>query len=289
MLLEEQSEDHALRMTDASTTADQIFALHDLRSLRPDGYQRFARRHHAAAVRGGFRRSLSGGLIAVLPLYGVLAPRGTDPILAPWAQTSLKQVGREFRQALADPSISAIVLDIDSPGGAVYGVAELADEIQSARGGRKRIAAIANSLAASAAYWIASACDELSVTPSGEVGSIGLCTSHEDVSALEAKLGIRTTAKVRFVRQPRLHITRSQGGKPPCQTEASTAVSRRFVYRRWQWPRSSTHEQIRSPLQASRLHGRLRTLDRLANSTGFVAIAASTTSNAGFKRVGRFK
>ena len=45
------------------------------------------------------------------------------------------------------------MLDVDSPGGSVYGIAELADEIRAARG-RKPIVAVANSVAASAAYWI---------------------------------------------------------------------------------------------------------------------------------------
>lgn len=42
--------------------------------------------------------------------------------------------------------------------------------------------AIANHLAASAAYWIGSAADELVVTPSGEVGAIGVFAAHEDIS-----------------------------------------------------------------------------------------------------------
>ena len=81
--------------------------------------------------------------------------------------------GAAFDRAAADSSIGAIVLNIDSPGGSVYGVEELADKIYKARG-TKPVYAVANSLAASAAYWIGSAASQLYVTPSGEVGSIGV-------------------------------------------------------------------------------------------------------------------
>jgi signal peptide peptidase SppA len=71
-------------------------------------------------------------------------------------------------------------------------VPELASEIMAARGS-KPIIAQANPMAASGAYWIASACDELVVTPSGDVGSIGVYTAHQDVSALQEKMGVKTT------------------------------------------------------------------------------------------------
>jgi signal peptide peptidase SppA len=67
----------------------------------------------------------------------------------------------------------------------VYGVQELADEIYAARS-TKPVIGIANSLAASAAYWIGASCSELYCTPGGEVGSIGVYTEHLDMSkALE--------------------------------------------------------------------------------------------------------
>ena len=70
------------------------------------------------------------------------------------------------------------------------GVEELSAEIFQARG-QKPITAVANSLAASAAYWIATAADELVVTPSGEVGSIGVFAAHEDVSGMLEQAGVK--------------------------------------------------------------------------------------------------
>ena len=74
----------------------------------------------------------------------------------------------------------------------VYGVAELADQIQSARAS-KPVVAIANSLAASAAYWIGCAAGEFYVTPGGEVGSIGVWQAHFDYSQAIASEGVKPT------------------------------------------------------------------------------------------------
>ena len=100
--------------------------------------------------------------------------------------TSCDSIGAALNDALNDPSIGRIVLDIDSPGGSVYGVGELAASIRAARS-QKPIVAVANSLAASAAYWIGSQASRMYVSPGGEVGSIGVYVEHADTSkALEA-------------------------------------------------------------------------------------------------------
>ncbi len=135
----------------------------------------------------------SGGGIAVLPLYGVVTQRGNmvDNISGPGA-TSTEQFSAALRQLLADDSVSQILIEIDSPGGSVYGVAELADEIFQARS-QKPIVAIANSLAASAAYWIGCSANEFYMTPGGEVGSIGVWQAHQDFSKAFDEAGIKTT------------------------------------------------------------------------------------------------
>jgi capsid assembly protease len=69
---------------------------------------------------------------------------------------------------------------VDSPGGQVSGIDELSKQIFDARGS-KPVVAVANHLAASAAYWIATAADELVVSPSAEVGSIGVFAAHEQL------------------------------------------------------------------------------------------------------------
>lgn len=154
--------------------------------------------HYLADAETGerFVRSQAGGalesrrpIIAVISMVGVVAQRA-DALAESSGAVSIEAVGRRFRAALNDPMVKAIVFDIDSPGGGVYGVQELADEIRAGRS-VKPIYGIANSMAASAGYWILSACTEVSVVPSGEVGSIGVYSMHQDVSKAMEDAGVK--------------------------------------------------------------------------------------------------
>ena len=129
--------------------------------------------------------------VAVLPLFGTIFPRANLMTQMSGA-TSAERFSMQFAELVKDPEVGAIVIDVNSPGGSVYGVEEAAKQIFEARG-TKPIIAVANHLAASAAYWIASAADELVVSPSGEVGSIGVFATHEDVSGFLEKEGVKTT------------------------------------------------------------------------------------------------
>lgn len=131
------------------------------------------------------------GDVAVLPLFGVIFPRA-NMMTEFSGGTSAERFGQVFRGVMADPGVGAVVLDVDSPGGAVTGVDELSSIIYGARG-TKPVIAVANHLAASAAYWIATAADELVVTPSAEVGSIGVFAAHEDVSKALEMQGVKST------------------------------------------------------------------------------------------------
>lgn len=142
----------------------------------------------AAASRPKLR---SNGDIAVLPLVGTISHR-MGMLSQSSGGTSVEAFTREFRSLVNDPSVAAIVLDVDSPGGSVSGIDELSSEIHSARG-IKPISAVANSLAASAAYWIATAADELVITPSGEVGSVGVIAAHEDQSGRYDQMGVKVS------------------------------------------------------------------------------------------------
>jgi len=114
--------------------------------------------------------------VAVLPLLGTITQR-SDMITEFSGGTSTDRWGREFDALVNDPEVGSIVLDVDSPGGTIYGVPELAAKVFAARG-TKPIIAVANSFMASAAYWIGTAADEVVVTPSGDVGSIGVLAIH---------------------------------------------------------------------------------------------------------------
>lgn len=131
------------------------------------------------------------GAVAVLPLHGVMAQR-MNMMEAMSGGTSTELFGKAFTAAVADPAIGGIVIDIDSPGGSVFGVQELWQTVMNARG-EKPVIAMANSMAASAAYWVATAADEIVVTPGGQMGSIGVLMAHSDLSAQLELLGEKVT------------------------------------------------------------------------------------------------
>lgn len=145
----------------------------------------------AAASNGPRTGGAKSRNVAVLPVYGPILPRG-NMLARSSGGTSAETIRDDFRVALADPDVDGIVFDVDSPGGVVEGIGELADEIRAARG-QKPMAAVANHLSASAAYWAMAGVDELVATPSASVGSIGVFTAHQDVSAAMEQKGIRTT------------------------------------------------------------------------------------------------
>ena len=131
------------------------------------------------------------GAVAVLPLRGVITNRA-NMMNSFSGGTSAEQFAAAFQAALHDDGVKAIVLDVDSPGGAVAGTDELSSMIHEARGGKPIVAQV-NATAASAAYWIASAADETAVTPSARVGSVGVIWSHQDASKAMKREGVKTT------------------------------------------------------------------------------------------------
>jgi len=172
---------------------EKLGLLADLLVARAEG-EKLVSSEMAAAISDARAAEIADvdGKVAVIPVYGVLAQK-MDFMSAMSGGTSYAGIKKALHSALANEDVKAVVLDIDSPGGTVPGTDELASEIRAIRGGEKPIIAQVNSLAASAAYWIASAADEIVVTPSGRAGSIGVYTAHDDLSAALEKRGIKRT------------------------------------------------------------------------------------------------
>lgn len=97
--------------------------------------------------------------------------------------------------AQSNKEVGAILLDIDSPGGEVAGCFDFARKLRKmgASGGGKPIVAFANEMACSAAYAIASSCDAVMTTQTGQVGSIGVWTMLVDMTKGLTKNGISAT------------------------------------------------------------------------------------------------
>lgn len=130
---------------------------------------------------------LSGGESKVLSMLsqdgvGVLLINGTiddsGPVLG-----ELKR----FREA---PWIKAMVVRIDSPGGAVAPTQEIYEEIRKAKG-KKPVIASMGSMATSGGYYIASACDKIVASPGTLTGSIGVIMQLGNFEELMKKVGIQ--------------------------------------------------------------------------------------------------
>jgi len=130
--------------------------------------------------------------VALIDIFGILAHRsgGMNPDSSPIL--SYEEISDQLQQALADPSVQQIAIQLDSPGGEVSGAFQLAEQIRTWCT-LKPIHALANDLAASAAYLIGSAATTLTVSPTGQVGSIGVVMRHVDVSQAMERDGVKVT------------------------------------------------------------------------------------------------
>ncbi len=131
--------------------------------------------------------------VAIIPVTGPLF-RYANLFTAVSGASSYELIARDFTAALENPQIKGIILDIDSPGGEVNGVSELSNMVYAARG-KKPVVAYASGDAASGAYWIASAADEIVVSDTSALGSIGVVgmyrgksgKSNEDVEIVSSQ------------------------------------------------------------------------------------------------------
>lgn len=129
--------------------------------------------------------------VAVINVIGELVHRSS------WMNAfsglvSYEELGAAFRQAVADPNAKSILLRMDSPGGEVAGLNDLADEIYASRS-KKPSTAIAEDMACSAAYLIASACEKFYATQGAMTGSIGVVWTHISYSEAMKQRGVVVT------------------------------------------------------------------------------------------------
>lgn len=104
-------------------------------------------------------------------------------------------IAKDLKTLRDDPSVRAIVLEIDSPGGDGGGCNELSDLVFSLRQVKPVVAYIAG-CGCSAAYWIASAAARIVADPTAVIGSIGAIISFLDTTGWEEKQGLRTIEMV---------------------------------------------------------------------------------------------
>jgi protease-4 len=143
------------------------------------------RGNQAAAGRGGAgSANTSGSKVAVIPVQGTVQKRGG------YCSLGTKDLVAHLQAANRDPEISAIVLDIDSPGGQVNGTEELAQAVALSG---KPVVAYIDGLGASAAYWIASQASYIFINSAstGYAGSLGVLCMSINQSDFLAKQGLK--------------------------------------------------------------------------------------------------
>lgn len=167
--------------------------LERVRGDRPTDDEISARVETAALSNGDRIGRQDIGGVAVIPVYGVIGPR-MNLMMAYSGGTSLEELGGAIDEAVNDADVKAIVLDMDSPGGSVEGLAEFAAYLRNVRDkGGKPIATVVNYQSASAAYYIAAQTSEILSSPSGLIGCIGTIARHIDESRADEMEGITTT------------------------------------------------------------------------------------------------
>lgn len=157
--------------------------------------------------------------IRVLNVSGGLVPRPVPGVCDP-GPVSYAALRDRFDAALADESVAAIVLRVDSPGGLASGLFDLTDHIHANRG-IKPIVAVVDDMAYSAAYAIAAACDEVWVTRTGGVGSVGAAAFHVSQAGYNKNVGLEVTPIYSGARKIDFnpHFALSDEAKASAQTE----------------------------------------------------------------------
>ncbi len=151
--------------------------------------------------------------VATINITGPLLPTTDEFDRVMLGATSLDEVRSTVESAAADPAVTSIVLNIDSPGGTVRGTPEAADAIYEASK-VKPVRAHTSGTMASAAYWLGSQATSVSMTRSASVGSIGVMVPHIDQSKRAEMLGVKvelfTTGKFKAAGFPGTSLTESQ-------------------------------------------------------------------------------
>lgn len=206
------------------------------------------------------------GSVAILEARGPLFRRA-NLFTAISGATSYDIMRRDLQSALDDPSIRAIVMNFDTPGGEVTGVDELAKAIRAGKA-IKPIMAYVGGSAASAGYWLASQATEIVIAETAVLGSIGVRAVIQDTSEKDAQQG-------------RLEFISSQS--PGKRTDLKSDEGRGRVQR--------TIDALADVFIATVAHGRgIKTDDVIAKFGGGDVLIGSAAIDAGMAdRLGNFE
>lgn len=128
------------------------------------------------------------GRVAQVPIRGVMI-KGIGPDAGDYGAVDTRLVRFAVDAAALDPEIASVLLVIDTPGGSVDGIAELADAIYAARQ-NKPVRAQVDGMMASAGFYVGSQAETIAAQRMDLIGSVGAAIRLYDYSGLFQDLGI---------------------------------------------------------------------------------------------------
>jgi ClpP class serine protease len=168
--------EEGMQLVLAVATRGELFEDVKRRALEARGGEPLANAHSTTTRKG----------VAVIPIAGPLM-RHANMLTEISGATSYGAVRKDLQLAMDDPKVRSILLRIDSPGGEVTGVSEMAQAIHEADK-TKPIKAYVEGSANSAAYWLASATREIVAAPTASLGSIGVLMAVLDGKAEDGRI-----------------------------------------------------------------------------------------------------
>lgn len=236
------------------------------------------------AAAGG-ARGRGKATVAVIPVIGTLTQR--EEMVGSMAATrSTADIASEVRAAAVEPSVDSIVLEVDSGGGEVFGTPEAFTAIREAAKQKPVVAAV-NSVAGSAAYYIAAAANEIIVTPSGVTGSIGVYLLHIDASKALEEMGEKWTfvsaGKYKVEGNPAEPLT--DDGRQALQSEVDRYYD--MFVKDVAKGRGVSVEAVRSGFGEGRMVGAKKAVDeKMADSVGTLDVAIRRAAQLSRERGG---
>lgn len=155
--------------------------------------------------------------VAVIPVLGPIF-RYANFFTYYCGGTSVDRLARNLRACLNDDAVTAIMFEINSPGGEVTGISEFAQQVFRARS-KKPVTARVGGLGCSAAYWISSMCGDIAIDKTAMLGSIGVMAVYLD----DAKnLEMRGFEEIEFISSQSPHKN-----APPTTDEGKKRIQKR--------------------------------------------------------------
>lgn len=216
------------------------------------------------------------GPVAVICIDGPLTQRGG------WWWDGYESIRKRYAAALADASVSALVLRINSPGGVTAGLFEAVRAMRAeATQAGKRVIAYADETAYSAAYGLACVADEIVIPETGGVGSVGVISTPMSYARMQTEAGIDVAILASGEQKADLH---------PCAPLAPEALARQqarvnelaSIFAGWVGERRRMPPDAVLGLQAGVAYGRDAIAKGLADRVSSLAevIASATPTPA---------